>query len=63
LLSSYFDVDDFEVPVKHFMDDLKYPLIDNLNLEAIINYRVVDLELNDNISGLFTYYTKRDRLF
>jgi len=32
VLSSYFDVNDFEVPVKHFMDDLTYPLLDNFNL-------------------------------
>ncbi|CDW80417.1 UNKNOWN [Stylonychia lemnae] len=63
VLSSYFDGDDFERPVKQFMDDLTYPIMNDQNLQAIINYKIVELDLNDNISGLFTIYTKKDKLY
>ncbi|CDW90417.1 UNKNOWN [Stylonychia lemnae] len=39
VVSSFFEVDNYEQPVKYFMDDAFYPMIDNMNLQATMLFR------------------------
>lgn len=53
MISTQFDINDFEKPIKYFMEDIYYPLLSGKGLQSIIWYKRNQLELNDNIFGLY----------
>ncbi len=53
MISTQFDINDFEKPIKYFMEDIYYPLLSGKGLQSIIWYKKNKLDLNDNILGLF----------
>ena len=57
MISTQFDINDFEKPIKYFMEDIYYPLLSGKGLQSIIWYKRNQLELNDNIFGLYNTET------
>jgi len=53
MISTQFDINDFEKPIKYFMEDIYYPLLPGRGLQSIIFYKKNSLQLNDNLLGLF----------
>ena len=53
MISSYFNIDDFVKPVKYFIDDFLYPMDTNRNIKATIQYKLVEFQMRDSITGLF----------
>lgn len=53
MISTQFDINDYETPIKYFMEDVYYPLIQGQGLQSIIWYKKNTLQLNDNLLGLF----------
>jgi hypothetical protein len=61
MISTQFDINDYEKPIKYFMEDVYYPLLKNQGLQSIIWYKKNTLQLNDNLLGLFN--SKSDDFF
>eukprot|EP00347_Sterkiella_histriomuscorum_P012024 403370182 len=53
VISSFFDVENYEKPVKYFMDDAFFPLIDQQNIQGLVNIRLNELEMHDSVSGFW----------
>jgi hypothetical protein len=53
IISSYFDVSDYENPVHYFLDDLYLPLQYNRSVISNNYIRRNKLELHDNLFGIF----------
>jgi hypothetical protein len=53
MISTQFDINDYQKPIKYFMEDIYYPLLPGKGLQSIIWYKRNQLELNDNIFGLY----------
>lgn len=39
MISAQFDINDYEKPIKYFMEDVYYPLLENSGLQSIIWYK------------------------
>lgn len=55
MISTQFDINDYEKPIKYFMEDVYYPLVQGQGLQSIIWYKKNQLALNDNLLGLFNF--------
>ncbi|CDW81986.1 UNKNOWN [Stylonychia lemnae] len=69
IISSYFDVSDYENPVHYFLDDLYLPFQYNRSVVSNNYIRRNKLELHDNLFGIFndqvdlTFYQKSERIY
>ncbi|CDW75112.1 UNKNOWN [Stylonychia lemnae] len=69
IISSYFDVSDYENPVHYFLDDLYLPFQYNRSIVSNNYIRRNKLELHDDLFGIFnnqkdiTFYQKSERLY
>ncbi|CDW81502.1 UNKNOWN [Stylonychia lemnae] len=52
-VSSFFDVQNYVQPIKHFMDDAFYPMVDNMNIFATMLFRQSNIELADSLNGFY----------
>ena len=39
MISTQFDINDYEKPIKYFMEDVYYPLVQGQGLQSIIWYK------------------------
>lgn len=57
MISTQFDINDYETPIKYYMEDVYYPLLSNYGIQSTIWYKKNFMNLYDNVFGLFNTKT------